>query len=503
MSLSDKLQHAEQLLVEKAVIHSSELLALYREANFTSLLNHVETELANDPNCVNAKFWWIRSHLALGDVPLIALSSPVEEVFSSVLSAPLEHDLAVVTLTELSRQLYLKKQLRMALINFSRVFELVSSTTSLGLHQDILTEIYRELLVQEIERATAQREGSAYIEELKSKLKNLTVIEKKPIAVAQVSKHPEILSAKSIVQKAEQMDVTSAPSLQSEALVEPSERKEHHLAYRVMLYGLAISLVLFGGYFISTSFRNNVGQTAVAIEKPEIGFMLPALAAGYPSDLRQLELPNLKTVSERLEKLNSAKLDSQSLETKSEDVDYAALARQEKASDVAPAENQPPTEATKQNAKIEPTLPQQQTKPPSFDTSKYSATAVESVESGSSRKVSVEELYRGPDGRIYSTVREAEEQRAIIENSRSLDGGPIKAYEVEQLPPETFFRILTNTDVLSSPSFVAHPVSRLEVGTKVEAVSRMGKWVEIVSLRGNKGYILAQDAEIIVNEPKR
>jgi hypothetical protein len=108
MSLSDKLQHAEQLLVEKAVIHSSELLALYREANFTSLLNHVETELANDPNCVNAKFWWIRSHLALGDVPLIALSSPVEEVFSSVLSAPLEHDLAVVTLTELSRQLYLK-----------------------------------------------------------------------------------------------------------------------------------------------------------------------------------------------------------------------------------------------------------------------------------------------------------------------------------------------------------------------------------------------------------
>jgi hypothetical protein len=66
-----------------------------------------------------------------------------------------------------------------------------------------------------------------------------------------------------------------------------------------------------------------------------------------------------------------------------------------------------------------------------------------------------------------------------------------------------FFRILTETFVLDSPSFEAERMSTVRKGAKVEVVNNLGSWLELRSRQGKSGYILKQDALRVRNTEQK
>lgn len=76
----------------------------------------------------------------------------------------------------------------------------------------------------------------------------------------------------------------------------------------------------------------------------------------------------------------------------------------------------------------------------------------------------------------------------------ALDGTPLRAYPVEQFGQPLPYQVIVSTDVYSSPSIRARPVEHLERGDKVDVIARLGPWLELLSVRGRRGYIYAQNA---------
>ena len=81
------------------------------------------------------------------------------------------------------------------------------------------------------------------------------------------------------------------------------------------------------------------------------------------------------------------------------------------------------------------------------------------------------------------------------EEGTSIDGQPVRSYEVQRYPSPVLFKTIASTQVLSAPSFLATSLVRLAPDTSIQVVSRMGQWLELRSTEGNRGFILAQDAQ--------
>ena len=59
------------------------------------------------------------------------------------------------------------------------------------------------------------------------------------------------------------------------------------------------------------------------------------------------------------------------------------------------------------------------------------------------------------------------------------------------------YRIVARVNVVASPSYRGNVIGRLQPGDEVLVDGRVGAWLKLRSRRGNEGYILAQDAEVV------
>jgi len=96
------------------------------------------------------------------------------------------------------------------------------------------------------------------------------------------------------------------------------------------------------------------------------------------------------------------------------------------------------------------------------------------------------------DGKLYGPVTAADPV-AGKSMERSLDGSPLKSYEVQKFDPPELYRTITGTNVLNAPSLMAQSIGRLESGATVRVTSIMGQWTEIRSDAGRLGYIFLKD----------
>lgn len=133
---------------------------------------------------------------------------------------------------------------------------------------------------------------------------------------------------------------------------------------------------------------------------------------------------------------------------------------------------------------------------PELDHGRFRNTKVESIGTSPMKAplpASPQELRQDPNGRIYGPPRDNPAVQ-LPPSSRSLDGSPLRPYEVEQFNPPLRYETLTSTEVLAAPSLLARSLARLEPKTPVDVKARMGLWLELRSTGGNVGYIYAQDA---------
>lgn len=82
--------------------------------------------------------------------------------------------------------------------------------------------------------------------------------------------------------------------------------------------------------------------------------------------------------------------------------------------------------------------------------------------------------------------------------SKDLRGRQVRSYPVDQFNPPKEYRTLAGTDVFTGPSLLSGSNIRLDKGVLVKVVAQVGYWLEIESVNGRaRGYIYSQDAVLV------
>ncbi len=79
-------------------------------------------------------------------------------------------------------------------------------------------------------------------------------------------------------------------------------------------------------------------------------------------------------------------------------------------------------------------------------------------------------------------------------------GGPSRKQPRSPFDPqsgETVYRVVARVNVVATPSYRGTVIGRLQPGDEVLVDGRSGAWLKLRSRRGNEGFILAQDAEVV------
>ena len=474
----------------------------FAAGDFTATLTECERVLAESPRSVEGRISWILCQLEVGSVPVAALSGPLDEVITAIDEHPeLAPTIAVVAL-RMARRLVERGQLRIALPLMERALTLLKTGHgAFPAHAEFLATL-RKLHAEEITRAELRREAKPYVEQLKRRLEQLErerpaaqpVAEKR----ADAPKRKSYLNSKALLESAvaaESAPVGAAaerrePDLRPDAgdvkalapesdvdAVEQS-RDTSRIRHRFFLGGGA-AFALMGLYFLA-----KLSFPPGALEVPEerlaiqIGSSIPA-SLSLPEVVSIAEASAgssaIRELSRRMENLPTRGSKGPENEVNRAALDYAGdLAKQEQQSDLP----RPPRVDTR--------------KLPDASTDRLSRSVVESLgQAPDPREISVAtgNLRTGPDGRVYGPPITPSGG-----SDRALDGSDLRAYPVDQLPAPVLYKVIAQTKVLSAPSVLANPLGELKPDAVVQVTSRMGRWLEIQSTGGRRGFIYAQDA---------
>ena len=518
-----------------------------RANDFEAALVEIEKILNSDqPGSSNLgatnRLWWARCQLQTNTVPLTALTAPVDEIFPAITNEPKLHLLGCSTLALLSARLAERGQSRLALVMLGNAFQLAAITDGVsGATHKALGDAYSQAIDDELRKIEGKKDPKGYAAALLQKRDAISrSIKVQPTARGlkqntetwpslSAPQTPKATDDQSFVWGSSSFPATDGPQLKPKSS-------------RAQLFGIggavAVLLVLLASWESVFSPATSSEEEAepgyiLAMNSPLFSasatmFMLPRLTP-RPSDALFQKLgdlgSNLDQVGERLRNIGGGKAptETRSLEQMSEDpeIDSAALATKEgkalrlakaspKADDELESFGTPQAEPTLDpqrapllnpdrlaelpvesvgsspyRAPIDPTQPQLPSGP---DAGRSSGGAVIARQDTQGLKV-------GPDGQVYGPPRDANSPLLTREEGISFDGQPVRSYEVQKYPEPMLFKTIASTQVLSAPSFLATSIARLEPETSIQVVSRMGQWLELRSIGGRRGFILAQDAQ--------
>jgi len=425
--------------------------------DYAAALSKVEEALVTNPEDLRARLWWVQCQAEVGGVPPTALSAPLEEILPRLKEEHHLYEGSILAFLRVSQKLLDRKQTKLAVILLERADEFASKGRSLAVESRVaIRQTLLTTLKSERERAETRRESKNYLDSLDKRIAAVTSeqIEVKP----ETPRKPTVkLSAKSIMEQAlsERSDSDVPPELVAAVHHEDKTRNTRQAVLISLLGGLMIILGLI--------FSKLIGQTEAPIEDRLAVNRIPS---GFPPimlpEITYLERSSsLDTVTKRLEKIRKDEPPAQQLTWATPE----------------PTPIPTPRELTTEERR----------KLPEMDPGKLSTAVVQSLGESPARNP-VPNIVRGPDGRNYGPPPG---------DAKALDGSKLEPVEVVQLKEPRLYRVIASTSVFSSPSVVAESVARLEREAKVQVVAKMGKWLEIRSNGGRRGYIYSQDAEAL------
>lgn len=430
---------------------SPELLA----GDFKSALVKIDDRLAQEPSDLAARLWWVQCQSELGIVPASALNSPLEEILPQLKEANHLYESAIAAFVRISIRLLDRNQTKLATVLLERAYDF--SKLGRSVHENTkesLRETLNQTLILERERAVNKREPKIYLDSIDKKLSELKSAPKsKPIERGS-QKGVSNLSSATLLRDAVETDRLVAQF--EEPVIKEGIGGDKHGRQAVLISICGLLMIVFG------VFSSRIFDTPVEPYNELLAVSL--LPSSFPQ-LQSLSLPfaeaktaGLESVSKRLERLKEAKKITWNAEKSNQEREVS------KPTAV-------PTETLSKEDK---------SKLPEMNPDKLADSVVESL--GATGAVnSVDKVTRGPDGRIYGPPP--------TDNS-------VQPVEVEQLRKPQLYRVLVSTSVFSAPSVVAHPVAKLEAKAQIQVVAKLGKWLELRSSGGRRGYIYAQDAEL-------
>ncbi len=467
----------------------------YAQNNFQEAVDIIEAELERITSCdINEQFekklWWTICHLELNQLPLVALSSPLLEIKEN--NSFKNKDLMISTLLLATEKLSEKNQLRLALSIIEKAFTLAQNCSEFSTKNLLLlNKFFIQILEEEIEKNINRREAKEYVTKLEQKLtaqKNIPFKQEKTVLI-QSSLEKET---------AEPFDKINLDFRTSGPIIREKENSSN-LIQKLFVVVSIIALVYFSWPQINELINK---------EDSKNYSFLSAINFQFPSN-SQAEIPEIKIavleknisnssldkVSERLKSINQAsengKKDLDQLSS-SPEVDQAALTSKESLALKKTSSDQEVVPLTPPEPVTEPTL---SAKNPSLESQKMEKMKVENLDQ---QPATTSPDFRiGKSGRSYGPPRTVDptlDPSGHAGKAVDLNGAPLKSYEVNQYPETILYRTIAPTNVFSAPSIVASTISRLNPDTSIHVVSEMGRWLELESRNGKRGYIYAQDA---------
>ncbi len=484
-----------------------ELLA---NGDFGSALSYLDGELLNRPTDLAIKLWWIRCQLEVQNLPLSALTTPLEEFFSATDRTPELDRLALANSLILGEKLVGRAQFRIAAAVLERALTLADKP---GLTESSEFELIKSTLLgalrEELKRLGTRVEKRAAVSDLESKIPLLEMRQPKsprktqaPFAAptppasrkeGPASQGTTRLSAKTILSQIANefpaevindgrndlepdsrplIDKLSQPFPADPWLKSDGEKLSftHNLKRGTFLVGGG-ALMILGAYQLSQL----LSLSTLLSSSPHLDEALAMYTEGEVSESLSLPVITLRlSAQEEGSKLDAlavrlTKLGSADITPDTSAVDLAATRAAEPDPLAQPPMSKELPAALSSEATgrvVEAKLPP--AKIPSLDPAQMAQNKVEDLGSAA--------LPPGSFG------------------GRTLDGQPVRAFPVERFNPPLIFRTLTATKVLEAPSELAPEVTRLKSEAEVRVVSRVGKWLELQSTGGKRGFIFSQDA---------
>lgn len=152
--------------------------------NIRASIEKTHEYLAQNPEDVEAKLWWIDLECRMGVVPISALCSPLEEVADRIEEDLPKYALFAAVSLEIVSSLVQKEQTRLAVVIFRRAFSFAAKSGVLGRKEQFELRDYLEVVTgSEIERAKSRQEKQQYLGQLNELLVELRKFKPKvPVA---------------------------------------------------------------------------------------------------------------------------------------------------------------------------------------------------------------------------------------------------------------------------------------------------------------------------------
>lgn len=499
----------------------------------------LEKRITADPQFVPTRLCWILCQLELRTIPVTALSASLDELISAVQEDQKLHSLGFALYLKAAIELVRREQYKLAAIILEHLRGL-SEVVIAGPFQEELTAFIQQVIKEEIVRAQNRREDKSYIHLLEERLKVLEKSAGRKDAkrnkrnVESGSKQPS--SARAILQHqlAREQEVASAPNE-----LRDEEKKREPWSARAVWLGVIVALLLCLAAaekvllpLIGGELREEQLAVRLALEPrlEETGvFYLPMPSEmGHQQQINKVASMAFSRLQERIGKVAEggivvASSSVSSAAAVSSSIAEASGAAASSASSAAGAEQAEQEERRRQQLTSgvndsskrallldiqEDIKRQTQNSPrigfepeddkrnqqelPRLDVEKIKETKVESLDSkdGLPVKVTTDGLIQGGDGRVYAKEPHSSDQPESSGTDRL-------SYPVEEFGQPRKYKMIAASNVLSAPSSVSYVVGKLGRGDHVYVGAKMGPWLEIISERGRKGYVYAQDAKYV------
>lgn len=479
-----------------------------RNGQVASAITEIELALQDESNQAQNRIWWIYCQLLLRQVPIMALAAPLEEAlpqFKTQSSIPI-HVLFVCL--SCSFEIHQKQQYVLSAHLFLESVTALSKSSSIdaetkyNIFLGICTLL--ETALKEVDNDPRQTIAA---EELRGAI---TKVQEFKFEKGAASEKPDVQNNKeqsdSTVRSSAQKSHFSAKSIlelddakQEATTAEPwgeiplvSKNQKRSVASAVVLIAIVVGAA--GAIYLALPQPASMHASIETISE-DATLLLPNInqkdhflqqeSERIVSDLKALS-DKLKTIPTAIEPEASAPDMAKAIETpKTDTPEDASPRRQTKPANEDDLYYQPST-----------TFGDPLDKQPRLDPKEILAPQIEQLDINKNvnRAITPEitDLKEDANGRRFGKPVEAAEKSPYA-GRRSLDGGPLQSHEVKLLDPPVHYRTITPTDVLSHPSFVSRSLVRLDVNSTVLAVAKMGQWLEIRSVQGRQGYVLAQD----------
>ncbi len=459
-------------------------------------LPEIEKRLIENPEDLGDKLCWVYGHLSQDDLPLIALTAPMQEVVPRVIKENEFCSAGLALCIKLAQELKNRKQYKLAISMLDLADDLIKQ---LEKESQLPAEIsnqhtleLKELLELELEAAGKRREPSSYLKSIEKRIKDLP----KPKKLAKVSGAPMVESFKN--------ESSSPPK--NKKVLDDDESLVIERNYTIDEQGVGEELTIGEIGSPAESLSEKLPETDAQVGAPGNSFFsyllvffsgVLAVAAGI-----YLLRPTLFSAIN-----NEMQAKSDVGEEKSENIaktKTSALIKLE-----SPSVTNPDPKLLELERRVGELNKEEEvaSSTEGNEISKYGA-AEDSISDGPVEEVNPElkqaklptvpelpkniqretfpvdtpaQVYRKKDGRNYGSPPPS--------SSR------VKGFPVRQFNPAQEYKVIIDTDVYTAPSLMADAVVRLRQGARVSVVSKLGNWLEIRSAEGNKGYIYSQDAQ--------